>query len=106
RHRGGAEPRLRERRSVEGRVHRHGEGAARWVGLGPAELLTARTAPDESMGGRSCACAGGGTPILALDMYEHSYQRDYGAAAVTSTHGEHRLGTRRTASAGSRARRA
>jgi Fe-Mn family superoxide dismutase len=23
----------------------------------------------------------GGTPILALDMYEHSYQLDYGASA-------------------------
>jgi len=24
----------------------------------------------------------GGTPILALDMYEHSYHLDYGAAAA------------------------
>lgn len=24
----------------------------------------------------------GGTPILALDMYEHSYHMDYGATAV------------------------
>jgi superoxide dismutase, Fe-Mn family len=23
----------------------------------------------------------GGTPVLALDMYEHSYQLDYGASA-------------------------
>ena len=25
----------------------------------------------------------GGTPILALDMYEHSYHMDYGAKAAT-----------------------
>jgi Fe-Mn family superoxide dismutase len=29
----------------------------------------------------SCGLAGA-TPILALDMYEHSYQMDYGAAAA------------------------
>ena len=26
-------------------------------------------------------CAAGGRPILALDMYEHSYHMDYGASA-------------------------
>ena len=30
-----------------------------------------------------CHTLAGGTPILALDMYEHSYQMDFGAKAVT-----------------------
>jgi Fe-Mn family superoxide dismutase len=29
-----------------------------------------------------CHTLAGGTPILALDMYEHSYQIDYGANAA------------------------
>ena len=28
------------------------------------------------------ACAIGGLPLLALDMYEHSYHMDYGSAAA------------------------
>jgi superoxide dismutase, Fe-Mn family len=30
-----------------------------------------------------CHTLAGGTPILGLDMYEHSYQMDYGAKAAT-----------------------
>jgi Fe-Mn family superoxide dismutase len=30
-----------------------------------------------------CHALAGGTPILALDMYEHSYQMDYGAKAAS-----------------------
>ena len=30
----------------------------------------------------SSCCLAGATPILALDMYEHSYHIDYGARAV------------------------
>ena len=30
-----------------------------------------------------CHTLVGGTPILALDMYEHSYQMDFGAKAAT-----------------------
>ena len=30
-----------------------------------------------------CHTLAGGTPILALDMYEHSYQMDFGAKAAT-----------------------
>ena len=30
-----------------------------------------------------CHTLAGGQPILALDMYEHSYQMDYGAKAAT-----------------------
>ena len=30
-----------------------------------------------------CHTLAGGTPILALDMYEHSYHIDYGAKAAT-----------------------
>ena len=37
----------------------------------------------QSMGRRSLPHSGGGTPILALDMYEHSYHMDFGAKAAT-----------------------
>ena len=30
-----------------------------------------------------CHTLAGGTPILALDMYEHSYQMDFGAKAAS-----------------------
>jgi Fe-Mn family superoxide dismutase len=30
-----------------------------------------------------CHTLAGGTPILALDMYEHSYHMDFGAKAAT-----------------------
>ena len=42
----------------------------------------------------------GGTPLLALDMYEHSYHIDFGANAGglrRRLHGQHRLGARRRA---------
>ena len=35
------------------------------------------------MGGRPLPHACGRQPILALDMYEHSYHIDYGAKAAT-----------------------
>ena len=34
------------------------------------------------MGVDHCHATAGGTPILALDMYEHSYHIDYGAKAA------------------------
>ena len=49
----------------------------------------------------------GGVPILALDMYEHAYHLDYGAAAgrlCRCLHGQHRLGRRLRALPGRRAR--
>jgi superoxide dismutase, Fe-Mn family len=30
-----------------------------------------------------CHALAGGTPLLALDMYEHSYQMDFGAKAAS-----------------------
>jgi len=60
---------------------RHGEGAPRWSGLGPAELLTSRSDLMNQWAADHTHALAGGTPILALDMYEHSYQLDHGASA-------------------------
>jgi hypothetical protein len=42
-------------------------------------------------------CLAGASPILVLDMYEHSYHMDYGAKAaayVDALHDQHQLGKR------------
>jgi Fe-Mn family superoxide dismutase len=54
-------------------------GGAGWVLLTwspPDRKLTNQWAADH------CHTMAGGTPILALDMYEHSYHIDYGAKAA------------------------
>jgi superoxide dismutase len=41
------------------------------------------TASWSTSGPRTIATLAGGTPILALDMYEHSYHMDFGAKAAS-----------------------
>lgn len=49
--------------------------------MGTAVVVPARQAR-QPMGGGRLPHAAGGMPILALDMYEHSYHMDYGAKAA------------------------
>jgi superoxide dismutase, Fe-Mn family len=78
----GAGTRLRLLRPLARRVHRDGQGARRGLRLGAANLVATGSKAHQSMGVRSLPHHGGGTPILALDMYEHSYHIDYGAKAA------------------------
>ena len=64
---------------------RRSAAAPGWVS---AVVVAARQAAGQPMGGRPLPHARGrsahrGQPILALDMYEHSYHIDYGAKAAT-----------------------
>jgi superoxide dismutase, Fe-Mn family len=55
-------------------------GGSGWVLLSWSardKKLVNQWAPDH------CHTLAGGTPILGLDMYEHSYHIDYGAKAAT-----------------------
>src|SRR5262249_13574513 len=89
----------------------HREGAPRWSRLGPAELFPARSAPDESMGGRSYARAGGRNAdpgarhVRALVSARLWRLR---GAVRRRVHGEHQLdpyrGTSSSDSGGRRAR--
>src|SRR5213596_692062 len=58
--------------------------AKRWVvdPAGCCSLIRRATASSSTSGPRTTRSLAGGTPILALDMYEHSYHMDYGAAAT------------------------
>ena len=81
---GGARARLRLLRALARGVHRHGQGAGRRLGLGAADVVAARPAGSSTSGRRTTAhTLAGGMPILALDMYEHSYHIDFGAKAAT-----------------------
>src|SRR5207248_10836011 len=77
-----ARPRFRKRRSLARRIRRHGEtqgGGSGWVLLtwSPRDRkLLNQWAMDHT------TALAGGCPILALDMYEHSYHIDYGAKAA------------------------
>jgi len=63
------------------------------------------TASSSTNGPRTnCHTLAGGVPILALDMYEHSYHIDYGAKAANLRryfHGSHSLEKRRPTVCGS-----
>ena len=54
-------------------------GGSGWVLL---KLFAARQAADQQLGRRPHHDAGRRPAILALDMYEHAYQMDYGARAA------------------------
>src|SRR5439155_1233359 len=108
RHRRGAETRLRERRSVAGRVRRHGEGAPGRIGLGPPALPPSRSAPRESMGGRSYARArrrSADPRARHVRALLSARLRRLRGAVCRRVHGQHQLGTRLAASPGSRAPR-
>ena len=47
-----------------------------------ADLVATARPAGQPVGGRSCAWPAGGAPILALDMYEHSYHMDFGTRAA------------------------
>jgi len=89
------------------RVRRHGQSAARRLGLGTAHLFASRSEAREPVGGGPHAAPAGSTPVPALDMYEHSYHLDYGAVARNTSmpHAVHRLDERVSApsAAGARA---
>ena len=57
------------------------------LGGGSGWVLLTRSARDGTLSNVWCAdhthSLAGGTPVLALDMYEHSYHIDYGAKAAT-----------------------
>ena len=82
RSRRGAGTRLRQRARLAFGVHFDGEGAGRRIGLDAAVLVAAPWPPGQPVGGRSCAWPAGAVPILALDMYEHSYHMDFGTKAA------------------------
>ena len=48
--------------------------------MGAAVVVAARS--QARWASDHCHTLAGGTPILALDMYEHSYQMDFGAKAA------------------------
>jgi superoxide dismutase len=50
--------------------------------MGPLDLLTSRQALAQPMGLRSYDDARRRAPVLALDMFEHSYHIDYGAKSA------------------------
>ena len=54
----GAGARLRQPARLARRVHRHGEGAGRRLGLGTADLVAAARPAGQSVGGGSCAWPG------------------------------------------------
>jgi len=49
--------------------------------MGVAVVVGARPQACQSWAADHCHTLAGGTPILALDMYEHSYHIDFGAKA-------------------------
>ena len=51
--------------------------------MAAADLVAARPQARQSVGHGPHDELAGGCPILALDMYEHSYHIDYGAKAAT-----------------------
>ena len=55
------------------RVLRHGQGARRRLGLGAPDLQPPRPAAGQHWAADHTMTLAGGTPILALDMYEHAY---------------------------------
>jgi superoxide dismutase len=61
------------------RVRRDGQGARRRLRLGAPLLVAPRCKLVNQWASDHCHTLAGGTPILALDMYEHSYHLDYGA---------------------------
>ena len=70
------------RRALAHRVRRHGQGARRRLGLGAAAVVAARRRLVNQWAADHCHTLAGGQPILALDMYEHSYHIDFGAKAA------------------------
>ena len=70
-------------RALASGVQCHGQGAGRGFRLGAAGVFGARQQARQPVGRRSYPChLARGVPILALDMYEHSYHIDYGAKAA------------------------
>jgi Fe-Mn family superoxide dismutase len=51
--------------------------------MGAVVVVAARPQARQPMGVDHCHTLAGGTPILALDMYEHSYHIDFGAKAAS-----------------------
>ena len=51
--------------------------------MGAAIVVAPRSQARQSGAADHCHTLAGGTPILALDMYEHSYQMDFGAKAAS-----------------------
>jgi Iron/manganese superoxide dismutases, C-terminal domain len=50
--------------------------------VGPAVVVAERSQAGHQWASDHCHTLAGGTPILALDMYEHSYHMDFGAKAA------------------------
>ena len=50
--------------------------------MGDPLLFAARQAAGQSMAADHTTTLAGGRPVLVLDMYEHAYHMDYGAAAA------------------------
>ena len=64
------------------RIRCHGQGAGRRLGLGRADALAARRPLVNVWAADHTHSLAGGTPVLALDMYEHSYHIDFGSNAA------------------------
>jgi superoxide dismutase, Fe-Mn family len=73
---------FREFRAMADSVCCYGQGVRRWLRMGFAYLLPQRQKTDQPMGRRPYLRLAGASPILALDMYEHSFHMDYGAKAA------------------------
>ena len=70
-------------RNLGGRVPAHRERARRRLGLGRARAATCTPARPTTTGpGITCTAPCSGAPLLVLDMYEHAYHMDFGAAAA------------------------
>jgi Fe-Mn family superoxide dismutase len=60
-----------------------GQSARRRLRMGAALVVAARPQAVNQWASDHCHSLAGGTPILALDMYEHSYHLDFGAKAAS-----------------------
>src|SRR5438445_4509808 len=93
---------------MAGRVRGHRQGTARWVGLGPSELLTSRSTSRDPVGGRSHARARGRNadpgPRHVRALVSARLRRLRGAVR-RRVHAKHQLGARRAAASDPRAQR-
>jgi len=60
-----------------------GKAGRRWFGLGDSSRTHLATSGSSTNGPTDhTTTLAGGRPVLVLDMYEHAYHMDYGAAAA------------------------
>ena len=74
--------RLWQRGKMADAVCGDGQGAGRWLRLGVATYSHRDKNLINQWAADHTCCLAGASPILALDMYEHSYHMDYGAKAA------------------------